>query len=80
MLIEYDSFSIAQHYNCAIEYGDFSGLSENDDVLITDFLENLPTGSKTWQFSDDTEFCKDDISGLMADCLEVKLFMNHADI
>jgi len=30
MIIEYDNFPIAQQFTCAIAYGDYTGLSDDD--------------------------------------------------
>lgn len=80
MLIEYDTFSICSAFVCAIEYGEYSGLSDEDEKALDAFLDNLPAGYKCWQYSDETEFSRDEISGLQADCVEAKLFMNQSDL
>ena len=80
MIIEADVFSIDPHFITAIEYGDYSGLTDQDIKKLESFLANLPTGVKYWQYSDDKKFCKCDITRLMADCVEAKLSMNHSDL
>lgn len=80
MIIEYDVFNVCSAYVTAIEYSDYSGLDDNDEKLVNDWLDNLPDGYKYFQWSEESYFCKDSISGLMADCLECKVFINHANI
>ena len=80
MFIEYDTFSISPHWITAIEYNDTSGLSDEEETMLNNWLDNLPEGYKSWQYSDDTCFAKDDISKLMADCVEATLYMNHTDL
>ena len=80
MLIEYDSFSICQHYITAIEYGDNTALTDQDEIDLDKFMGNLPPGYKCWQYGESAEFTRDDISGLMADCIEVKLLMDTTNI
>jgi len=80
MIIEYTSGLIGQYAICAIEYGDFSGVSDEDQENIEAWLADMPEGYKTFQYSDNTEFASDEISGLMADCVEYKIFMNQSDI
>ena len=60
-------------YVCAIEYGDYSGLSDDDERLVTQWLDKLPAGV-SFDWGEESEFCRDDISGLMADCIEVKIY------
>lgn len=80
MLIEYDRYSIATHWVIAIEYGDYSGLEDDEIKTLEEFLEGLPRGYQAWQWSDDNQFSRDAVSGLMADCVEGVLFTQHADL
>ena len=80
MLIEYDSYNISRHYITTIEYGDNSALNDQDETDLDKFMGNLPAGYKCWQYGENADFTRDDISGLMADCIEVKLFMDTSDI
>ena len=80
MLIEYDTFSIAEHWVTAIEYGDYSGLTDDDEKELEQFLSTLPCGPVSWSWSHDTEFSKDAVSGLMANCVEARLWVSSSAI
>jgi hypothetical protein len=80
MLIEYDRFSVASHWVSAIEYGDCSGLEDKEEKELDDFLASLPPGYKVWQWSEDTQFSKDEVSGFMSDCLEAVLFVESSQV
>jgi hypothetical protein len=69
-------YNIASHYVTAIEYGDYSGLSDDDCRRLDAFMRDLPEGSKTWSYSEESNFTKDEVSGLMADCIESKLHID----
>lgn len=72
--IKFEEFeaSICSHYVTALEYGDNSALDDNDIKLVNDYLEQW--GSVIFEYSEETSFQRDDISGLMADCYDVKIF------
>lgn len=72
---EYDKFDICSAYVCAIEYGDFSGITNNEQSEVENFLNNLPDGSM-FQYGEKSYFSRDEISGLMADCIETTVFYN----
>jgi len=78
MITEYDKVMICSAFITAIEYGDYSALTDNDIQQLEIFLESMPEGHKTYQYSDSTEFAKDEVSGLMADCVECTIFMDDA--
>jgi len=67
-----DTVNIAEHFVCAIEYGDYSGLSEEDIFLLEDFLAEYP--SCTFEYSKDVEYTMDDVTGFFANCYEVKVW------
>ena len=80
MIIEYDRYSIAAHWAPASENGDYSGLSDDEAAQLEDFLATLPRGHQTWQWSDDVDFARDEVSGLMADCVEAVLWVNASAV
>ena len=80
MLIEYDTFSIAEHWACAIENGDLSGLEDGEEAELEAFLSSLPAGPHYWSWSEGSEFAKDAVSGLMANCLEARLWVSSSNI
>ena len=80
MLIEYDTYSIAEHWITAIEYGDYSGLEYGEEAELEAFLSSLPCGPLCWSWSHYVAFSRDAISGLMADCVEARLWVMSSNI
>ena len=80
MLIEYDRYSIASHYVTALENGDYTGLEDHEEEELENFLNTLPRGYHCWQWSEDTQFSKDEVTGLMADCVEGILYVESASV
>ena len=80
MLIEYDTYSIAEHWVTAIEYGDMTGLTEKEEKELDLFLGSLPSGPLCWSWGYEAEFSKDAVTGLMANCLEARLWVSSSSI
>ena len=80
MIIEYDRYAIASHFACAIENGDSSGLSDDEIEELECFLDTLPMGSLTWDWSEDEQFCKDKVTGLHSSCVEGVLYVDSATV
>lgn len=76
MLTLVDELSIAECYVCPIEYYDISGLNEGEIPLIDAFLEHYSGCCFEW--SEESSFTRDSITGLWADCLDVKVY-KHAN-
>lgn len=66
-----DTCTIAEHFICAIEYGDMSGLDDKEESQVNDWLTDYP--SCMFEYSDSTEFAKCEITGLMGNCVNVKI-------
>lgn len=62
-------YQIAEHFICAIEYGDYSDLSDEEQAQLEDFLANVP--SKLFSYSQESHFAKCDVCGLHAQVLDV---------
>lgn len=80
MLIEYDTYTIAEHWITAIEYSDYSGLEDGEEAELEAFLSSLPRGPLCWSWSESSEFARDAVSGLMADCVEARLWVSSSII
>jgi hypothetical protein len=79
MITEYDTYTIASHFASAIENGDYSGLEEGEEEALESFLDTLPRGFHTWQWSDDEEeFATDAITGLKTSCITATLYVDSA--
>lgn len=71
------SFAICSAYASAIVNGDYSGLTNKECKALNCFLEDvqMECGFGTWDIAhSETEFSRDEVSGLMADCV---LFFYH---
>ena len=62
-------YQIAEHFILAIEYGDYSALSDEEQAQLKDFLANVP--SKLFSYSEESHFAKCDVCGLHAQVLDV---------
>lgn len=76
MKLDYFTYDIAEHWVCAIENGDYSSLDEDEIVILDEFLDNLHRNALGWEWGEDIYFTYDDISGLMAQCVKGKLYIN----
>lgn len=75
MLTLIDELSIAECYVCPIEYYDVSGLNDDEVPLIDAFLENFE--GCTFIYDDVPYYTRDYITGMMATCLDVKVYKNE---
>lgn len=71
---EYE-YTIPAHMLCAIEYGDTSGLSDEDEKALDKFLESLPKGNRVLSFEVFSEFTtSNDVLGRIGcDCVQATL-------
>lgn len=60
-----ETCTIAEYFICAIEYGDMSGLDDEEERAINDWLEYYP--SCMFEYGESVEFAKCEIIGLMAE-------------
>ena len=71
---KYAEFQVCQSYVVALVYGDFSGLSDEECELVENFIDSLPSGVWCEYSAAESQFCKDSVSGLMADCVDVTVW------
>lgn len=71
MKFETFTATIAEHWVCPIEYADHSGLDDDEIADLDSWLCEWP--SACFEYGEDTFFDKDEISGLMAICVTVKI-------
>jgi hypothetical protein len=76
-LYQYDTVMICEYYICAIEYDDYSGLSDDEEKAIGKWIESLPQ-SVTFEHGESSEVTTCAISGLKAQCLSVKIWSPDA--
>jgi len=65
-------YNICSAYLCALINDDRSGLSDQDESLLNDFIDDLPAQNGSWDYDPEaeTDFVRDEVSGLAADCIE----------
>jgi hypothetical protein len=73
MLKYVDTLTVAEFWVCPIEYGDYTGLTEDEAAQIDAWLKQYPQATFEWQ--DEPLFAEDAITGLMSTCLEVKIWI-----
>jgi hypothetical protein len=74
MIFEQETYMIATHFMSAIINGDVTGLEENEDAELDRFLQSVGHDG-VWDCDDDqAQFAQDEVTGLWADCLEVKFY------
>jgi hypothetical protein len=71
-----ETCTIAEYFICAIEYNDTSGLMDEEEIQLEDWLENYPRCM--FEYGDSSEFAKCEITGLMSDCVEVKIYKDQS--
>lgn len=71
-----DTCTIAEHFICAIEYGDMSGLDDKEESQVNDWLDNYPYC--TLVYSAARGFTRCEITGLMGNCVNVKIYKDQS--
>ena len=69
-VINKTEYNVCAHYICSMINGDDSGLVDSDIDLVNSFMEGLPNGHIDVT-SDEAEFTRCEVSGLMANCYEI---------
>ena len=69
-----EEVTILDYFVCAIEYNDMTGLDDEEEILINAWVENYP--SCMFEYGESIEFAKCDITGLMGNCIDVKIYKN----
>ena len=77
MIAYYNTYSIPEWAVCAIEYGDFSGLSEEEISLIEGFLEDFPLDRFTIQWGSDQCFSNNPAFGLPCTCIDAEFYAHE---
>ena len=68
--------TIAECFVCAIEYNDYSGLSDEEEKHLVEWLADYPYC--IFEYGDSEEFAKCEITGLMGSCVNVKIYKNQS--
>jgi hypothetical protein len=76
MIEVYDEVTICTAYLSALINGDYSGLTDEDEALLDEWCETLPDYAFFDVSMDEPEFTRDCVSGLMGDCVDMKILVN----
>lgn len=79
MIKYWNTLSIPEWSVCAIEYGDYSGLSDDEIALIEGFFQDFPCDRFTIQWGSDREFCISPAFGLPGTCIDAD-FYEHVTV
>lgn len=70
--MKYDEYTyiIPAHFTTALAYDDRSGLNDEDEQALDEFLKGLPEGEHSWDFPDQEEHYpnENDVYGLSLAC------------
>lgn len=69
---EYDTVNICTAFVTAFEYGDYTGVSDEEEHQIDEYLSNLPS-PHYFEYGSESFCGRCKVTGLMADCVEVKI-------
>ncbi len=69
--------TLAEHWVCPIEYGDYTGLKNWEIEVLKEWLSDYPCA--VFQWGDHSEFARDAITDLMATCVECSIYMRSDD-
>jgi hypothetical protein len=78
MLTHLTTAIVCTAYVTYIEYGDSSALSDYEIKLADAWLSMLPHPNSL-HYHDESEFARDEITGLMADCINIDIYANNTD-
>ena len=72
--LEYD-YTIPAHMVCAIEYGDYDGLSKSEERALDEFIDSLPKGNRVLSFELFSQLAEanDVLGNLPCDCIQATL-------
>ena len=80
---DYYTFTIASHYASALINGDYTGLEDNEEKELNDFLAHLEReyGNSNLVLTDyyehnEPDFNRDDVTNLWGDCIQFNLEVN----
>lgn len=72
------TYMIGDHFISALVYGDYTGLNDEEERDLNNWLDSIPVGH--WEVTDNTdEFAQCEISMLHGSCVEVKHWVREED-
>jgi hypothetical protein len=79
-LNDFYEYTIGSHFLSALINSDCSGLTDEDERLLDDFLANLPPAAVggSWDVQEgETEFARCEVTDLYSDCMTVSLWFDN---
>ncbi len=75
---DYITFNIGCHFACSIVNGDNSGLEDNEEIQLNNFLDYLKKEYKSYDlqmkdFREEPSFTQCEVTNLMSNCVEFTL-------
>jgi hypothetical protein len=64
-------YIVADHWGSAIINGDYSGLSDDEEIQLNEWLDANQEAGAHWDIGDSLGFDKCEISGMMSDCVQL---------
>jgi hypothetical protein len=77
MEFDYYQYEISTHFASAIINGDYSGLNDQDEAELTQFLDALPVNNGHFDlvnYDGEFFFSRCEVCGLYSECLEIRLY------
>lgn len=73
MKFDYFEYRISVHFIPALINYDATGLSDDEDAALNEWVESTDRRIQYWDVEDDSEnFCKCDVTGLYSQCAIVR--------
>jgi hypothetical protein len=67
--------TLGSHFVAALEYGDETGLSDEESAELQAFVESLPKGkdgNNHWSWGESEEFARCEVGGMMGECVSAE--------
>jgi hypothetical protein len=69
-------YTVAEHWLPAIINGDYTGLTDGEEIELNNWLDANQEAGAHWDTDGYISFDKDEIGGLMADCVSLIQHVN----
>lgn len=74
MKFDHFSYTVSAHYASAIINDDWTGLDDSESAELQAWLEDVLQKAEHLDVAEDAGFCRDEVSGLMSDCVTVRAY------
>jgi hypothetical protein len=75
MKLDNYEYTICHHWVSALVNDDYTGLDDDEEKTLRDWLENNEQRSSHWDVEEgETFFAVDEVSGVYADCVTVRQY------